>query len=172
RHVHPAALPGWERHRRRRERRQALQPAADDRGRGAEGHVRPGRRRAPDRPTASAKRRLPRHVHRLADRDPGGRARNTGRAAARRAHHAGRVPGSVRIAYDVTPLPHPRTGVGNYILGALEGMVEVGGHELVAFGPVSIRGRKLLEDTLSEVQVERKVVTVPFAHATRRAWGR
>ncbi len=78
----------------------------------------------------------------------------------------------MRIAYDVTPLTHPRTGVGNYILGALEGMVEVGGHELVAFGPVSIRGRKLLDDTLSEVQVERKIVTVPFAHATRRVWGR
>ena len=26
----------------------------------------------------------------------------------------------MRIAYDVTPLSHPRTGVGNYILGALE----------------------------------------------------
>jgi glycosyltransferase involved in cell wall biosynthesis len=78
----------------------------------------------------------------------------------------------VRIAYDVTPLSHPRTGVGNYILGALEGMVEVGGHELVAFGPVSIRGRKLLDDTLTGIDVERKIVTVPFAHATRRAWGR
>jgi glycosyltransferase involved in cell wall biosynthesis len=77
----------------------------------------------------------------------------------------------VRIAYDVTPLSHPRTGVGNYILGALEGMVEVGGHELVAFGPVSIRGRKLLDETLTGVDVERKIVTVPAAHATRRAWG-
>jgi glycosyltransferase involved in cell wall biosynthesis len=77
----------------------------------------------------------------------------------------------VRIAYDVTPLSHPRTGVGNYILGALEGMVEVGGHELVAFGPVSIRGRRLLDDALMGVDVERKLVSVPFAHATRRAWG-
>jgi glycosyltransferase involved in cell wall biosynthesis len=77
----------------------------------------------------------------------------------------------VRIAYDVTPLSHPRTGVGNYILGALEGMVEVGGHELVAFGPVSIRGRKLLDEALTGIDVERKLVTVPFAHATRRAWG-
>jgi glycosyltransferase involved in cell wall biosynthesis len=77
----------------------------------------------------------------------------------------------VRIAYDVTPLSHPRTGVGNYILGALEGMVEVGGHELVGFGPVSIRGRKLLDETLTGIDVERKIVTVPAAHATRRAWG-
>jgi glycosyltransferase involved in cell wall biosynthesis len=77
----------------------------------------------------------------------------------------------VRIAYDVTPLSHPRTGVGNYILGALGGMAEIGGHELVAFGPVSIRGRKLLNETLAGLDVERRIVTVPFAHATRRVWG-
>jgi glycosyltransferase involved in cell wall biosynthesis len=78
----------------------------------------------------------------------------------------------VRIAYDVTPLSHPRTGVGNYILGALKGMLEErGGHELVVFGPVSIRGRKLLDDALSGLAVERRIVTVPFAHATRRTWG-
>jgi glycosyltransferase involved in cell wall biosynthesis len=78
----------------------------------------------------------------------------------------------VRIAYDVTPLSHPRTGVGNYILGALRGMLEAaGGHELVAFGPVSIRGRNLLDAALDGLHVERRIVTVPFAHATRRAWG-
>jgi glycosyltransferase involved in cell wall biosynthesis len=78
----------------------------------------------------------------------------------------------VRIAYDVTPLSHPRTGVGNYILGALKGMLEEGaGHELVAFGPVSIRGRRLLDDALAGLGVERRIVTVPLAHATRRAWG-
>jgi len=77
----------------------------------------------------------------------------------------------VRIAYDVTPLSHPRTGVGNYILGALQGMVEAGGQELVAFGPVSIRGRPLLDRALDGIDVERRLVTVPFAHATRRVWG-
>ncbi len=78
----------------------------------------------------------------------------------------------MRIAYDVTPLSHPRTGVGNYILGALRGMVEdAGGHELVAFGPVSIRGRRLLDEALTGLDVEPRIVTVPFAHATRRAWG-
>jgi glycosyltransferase involved in cell wall biosynthesis len=77
----------------------------------------------------------------------------------------------VRIAYDVTPLSHPRTGVGNYILGALKGMLEAGGHELVAFGPVSITGRKLLDESLESLSVDRRTVTVPFAHATRRAWG-
>jgi glycosyltransferase involved in cell wall biosynthesis len=77
----------------------------------------------------------------------------------------------VRIAYDVTPLSHPRTGVGNYILGALKGMLAAGGHELIVFGPVSIRGRRVLDDALEGLEVERRLVTVPFAHATRRAWG-
>jgi glycosyltransferase involved in cell wall biosynthesis len=80
----------------------------------------------------------------------------------------------VRIAYDVTPLSHPRTGVGNYILGALRGMAEAadGAHELVAFGPVSIRGRKLLDSTLAGIPVERRIATVPFGHAVRTAWSR
>jgi glycosyltransferase involved in cell wall biosynthesis len=80
----------------------------------------------------------------------------------------------VRIAYDVTPLSHPRTGVGNYIYGALEGMVEAGGgeHELVAFGPVSVRGRRLLDETLAGLSISRDVVTVPFGHAVRTAWSR
>jgi glycosyltransferase involved in cell wall biosynthesis len=80
----------------------------------------------------------------------------------------------VRIAYDVTPLSHPRTGVGNYILGALKGMLEEsdGAHELVVFGPISFRGRKLVDEALAGLDVERSTVTVPLAHATRRAWGR
>jgi glycosyltransferase involved in cell wall biosynthesis len=80
----------------------------------------------------------------------------------------------VRIAYDVTPLSHPRTGVGNYILGALKGMAEAadGSHELVAFGPVSIRGRQLLDATLADLPVERRIATVPFGHAVRTAWSR
>jgi glycosyltransferase involved in cell wall biosynthesis len=79
----------------------------------------------------------------------------------------------VRIAYDVTPLSHPRTGVGNYILGALKGMLAATGgeHEVVAFGPVSIRGRRVLDGNLDGLAVDRRVVTVPFGHAARRAWG-
>ncbi|MDX6388802.1 MAG: hypothetical protein QOD85_2604, partial [Gaiellaceae bacterium] len=78
----------------------------------------------------------------------------------------------MRIAYDVTPLSHPRTGVGNYILGALKGMLEAAGpeREVVAFGPVSIRGRHLLDETLESLPVEKRFLTVPFAHAARRAW--
>ena len=66
----------------------------------------------------------------------------------------------MRIAYDVTPLSHPRTGVGNYILGALQGMLAAaeGEHEFVVFGPVSIRGRKLLDETLENVQVDKRLL--------------
>lgn len=79
----------------------------------------------------------------------------------------------MRIAYDVTPLSHPRTGVGNYILGALKGMVAAGGaeHELVAFGPVSVRGRKLVDESLEGLGVEQRLVMVIPAHSARRMWG-
>jgi glycosyltransferase involved in cell wall biosynthesis len=80
----------------------------------------------------------------------------------------------VRIAYDVTPLSHPRTGIGNYIFGALRGMLAAGGgeHELVAFGPVSVRGRRLLDKTLDGLDVDRRLLTFPLAHALRRTWSR
>ena len=80
----------------------------------------------------------------------------------------------MRVAYDVTPLSHPRTGVGNYVLGALQGMAEAssGEDELVAFGPVSIRGRPLVDEALDGFATQHRLLTVPFAHATRRAWSK
>ena len=79
----------------------------------------------------------------------------------------------MRIAYDVTPLSHPRTGVGNYILGTLKGMVAEGGteHDIVAFGPVSVRGRKLVDESLEGLGVDRRLVMVIPAHPARRMWG-
>ena len=43
----------------------------------------------------------------------------------------------MRIAFDVSPLSHPRTGIGNYVRGSLAGLAEAaaGTHELVAFAP-------------------------------------
>jgi glycosyltransferase involved in cell wall biosynthesis len=80
----------------------------------------------------------------------------------------------VRIVYDVSPLTHPRTGVGNYILGALAGMTQAnpGEHELVAFAPAAVLGRKRLDAALDGLPVERRIVSLPFAHAVRRSWGR
>src|SRR5207253_1058732 len=138
--------------------------------RGQERHVRPGAHGEPDCSAPAAGRCLSRRVHRLADRGP----RERRFSHARRAFPRLSLHRSVRIAYDVTPLSHPRTGVGNYILGALKGMVEAadGSHELVAFGPVSIRGRKLLDLTLADLPVGRRLATVPFAHAVRTVWSR
>jgi glycosyltransferase involved in cell wall biosynthesis len=81
----------------------------------------------------------------------------------------------VRIVVDVTPLSHLRTGVGNYLLGALRGMAEAVGaeHELVAFALVSVRARERVEQALDGLGVERRIVSLPpSAHLWRRLWSR
>ena len=78
----------------------------------------------------------------------------------------------MRIVVDVSPLSHPRTGVGNYIRGSLIGLAEAGGHDIVAFAPASARGRRAIEAALEGVDVERKLPIVPAAHALRTAWSR
>ena len=80
----------------------------------------------------------------------------------------------MRIVFDVTPLSHVRTGVGNYIRGSLAGLVEVAGdeHEIVAFAPTSADGARLVDDALDGIPLERRVRTLPVAHAWRTAWSR
>jgi glycosyltransferase involved in cell wall biosynthesis len=78
----------------------------------------------------------------------------------------------VRIVVDVSPLSHPRTGVGNYIRGSLIGLSEAGAHDVVAFAPASARGRREIESALEGIDVERKLPLVPAAHALRIAWSR
>jgi glycosyltransferase involved in cell wall biosynthesis len=78
----------------------------------------------------------------------------------------------VRIVLDVSPLSHPRTGVGNYIRGSLVGLAEAGGHDVVAFAPVSRRGTREIETSLDGIDVERRLPVVPAAHAIRTAWSR
>jgi glycosyltransferase involved in cell wall biosynthesis len=81
----------------------------------------------------------------------------------------------VRIVVDVTPLSHPRTGIGNYIRGMLGGLAEAAGdkHEVVAFTPVSMRARARLKDALDGIPVERRLITLPPpAHAWRTVWSR
>jgi glycosyltransferase involved in cell wall biosynthesis len=78
----------------------------------------------------------------------------------------------VRIVVDVSPLSHPRTGVGNYIRGSLLGLAEAGGHEVVAFAPASSRGRRAIHEALAGIAVERRVPALPAAHLLRTAWSR
>jgi len=77
----------------------------------------------------------------------------------------------VRVAFDVSPLSHQRTGVGNYVLASLRGLVEAGA-EVVAFAPVSKRGRAYVKDALGDLDVERRLPVLPAAHAWRTAWSR
>jgi glycosyltransferase involved in cell wall biosynthesis len=80
----------------------------------------------------------------------------------------------VRIVVDVTPLTLPRTGIGNYTVGMLQGLVDAGGgHEIVAFAPVGPRGGKSVRAALDGLPIERRIVTVPpSSHTWRTAWSR
>jgi len=78
----------------------------------------------------------------------------------------------VRIVLDVSPLSHPRTGVGNYIRGSLLGLAEVGGHEVVAFAPASSRGRQAIQEALDGIAVKRRLPALPAAHLARTVWSR
>jgi glycosyltransferase involved in cell wall biosynthesis len=80
----------------------------------------------------------------------------------------------MRIAFDVSPLSHPRTGVGNYIRGSLAGLVEAAGdeHEVVAFAPTSPQGLKRIPEALAGIPVEPRLRLLPFAHFWRQGWSR
>ena len=81
---------------------------------------------------------------------------------------------SVRIAFDVSPLSHERTGIGNYIRGSLAGLAEAAGgrHEIVAFAPTSPRGLRRIPEALEGIPVELKLRFLPFAHFWRQTWSR
>jgi glycosyltransferase involved in cell wall biosynthesis len=79
----------------------------------------------------------------------------------------------MRIAFDVSPLSHERTGVNNYIRGSLAGLAEAArphGHEIVAFAPTSPWGREMIRSALEGIDVRLALVPLPAAHALRTAW--
>jgi glycosyltransferase involved in cell wall biosynthesis len=80
----------------------------------------------------------------------------------------------VRIAFDVSPLSHPRTGVGNYIRGSLAGLVEAAGseHEVVPFAPTSPQGKRRIPEALAGIPAEPRLRFLPFAHFWRQGWSR
>jgi glycosyltransferase involved in cell wall biosynthesis len=80
----------------------------------------------------------------------------------------------VRIAFDVSPLSHPRSGIGNYIRGSLAGLAEAarGEHEIVAFAPTSPRGLKAIPQALEGIPVDLRLRFLPFAHFWRQGWSR
>ena len=80
----------------------------------------------------------------------------------------------MRIAFDVSPLSHPRTGIGNYIRGSLAGLAEAAGaeHEVVVFAPTSPQGKKRIPEAISGIPLEPRLVFLPFAHYWRQGWSR
>jgi glycosyltransferase involved in cell wall biosynthesis len=80
----------------------------------------------------------------------------------------------MRIAFDVSPLSHPRSGIGTYLRGSLAGLAEAaaGEHEIIAFAPTSPRGRKAIPAALEGVPVTISLRFVPFAHFWRQGWSR
>jgi glycosyltransferase involved in cell wall biosynthesis len=80
----------------------------------------------------------------------------------------------MRVVVDVTPLALPRTGIGNYVLGMLRGLTEVGaGHQIVAFSLVAPPGKRRIEQALNGVPTQKRLVVVPpKSHYWRTAWSR
>ena len=80
----------------------------------------------------------------------------------------------MRIVVDVSPLSHPRTGIGNYIRGSLAGMAAAAGdrHELFAFAPTSLRGPSAIRAALDGIPLRERLIPLPASHALRTAWSR
>lgn len=80
----------------------------------------------------------------------------------------------MRIAIDVSPLSHPRSGIGNYLRGWLHGLSALAGdrHEIVCFGPTSARGKARIQVALEGVAGQRSLLMLPFSHLARQGWSR
>ena len=80
----------------------------------------------------------------------------------------------MRVAWDVSPLSHPRTGIGNYVRGAIAGFAEAaaGEHEVLAFAPTRLRGRRLIHASLDGLPVRVRTAVLPWSHAFRMGWSR
>jgi glycosyltransferase involved in cell wall biosynthesis len=80
----------------------------------------------------------------------------------------------MRIAVDVSPLSHPRTGIGNYLRGMIAGLTEVadGRHEIVGFAPVTRMGAARIRSALGGYPVDLHLTELQLAHGYRVAWSR
>ena len=81
----------------------------------------------------------------------------------------------MRIVIDVTPLSHPRTGIGNYMLGMLGGMAAAadGAHELVHFAITGPRNVLRVRAALDGIPGQRRLIVIPPpSNVWRKAWSR
>ncbi|MGI9658536.1 MAG: glycosyltransferase family 4 protein [Gaiellaceae bacterium] len=78
----------------------------------------------------------------------------------------------MRIAIDVSPLSHPRTGIGNYLAALVGSLGHDPDSEVAAFAPTRPRGRRFILEALDGAPVERHLPRVPFSHQVRQTWSR
>jgi glycosyltransferase involved in cell wall biosynthesis len=80
----------------------------------------------------------------------------------------------VRILVDVSPLSHPRTGIGNYLRGMVGGLAAAGAgrHEVVGFAPTSLRGPGRIRTALDGTGVRARLWPLPWSHGARTGWSR
>jgi glycosyltransferase involved in cell wall biosynthesis len=78
----------------------------------------------------------------------------------------------MRILVDVSPLSHPRTGIGNYLRGMVAALAADGRHEVVGFGPTSLRGPGRIRRELDGTGVPARLWPLPWSHAVRVGWSR
>ena len=80
----------------------------------------------------------------------------------------------MRIAFDVSPLSHPRTGVGNYIRGSLAGLVEAAGPSTRSSRSrrPARRGSGGSRRRSPASRSSRACGSCPFAHLWRQGWSR
>ena len=78
----------------------------------------------------------------------------------------------MRIAIDVSPLSHPRTGIGNYLAALVHSLARRQQTDVVAFAPTRPRGRRCILEALEGASVELCLVRVPYSHMVRQSWSR
>jgi glycosyltransferase involved in cell wall biosynthesis len=80
----------------------------------------------------------------------------------------------MRIAFDVSPLSHEPTGIGNYIRGSLAAVAEAAGpdDEVVAFAPTSPEGMRRIPEAAAGLALTLKLRMLPFSHHWRQLWSR
>ena len=87
--------------------------------------------------------------------------------------HAGRIVAAMRIVVDMTPLSLEQTGIPNYLTGMVRGLVEVSGeHSIVAFAPTGPRGSRRVAAALSDLPIEKRILSLPGAYYWRALWSR
>lgn len=80
----------------------------------------------------------------------------------------------MRIVVDVSPLSHPRTGIGNYLRGMVGGLTARGAerHEVIGFAPTSLCGPGRIRAALDGTGVEARLWPLPWSHTVRTGWSR